>query len=115
MVLIFLTNLAAARLAGAGEPMPDTLLPGLLRRAAVQRGRTRWLVGGLASVAAACIITLAVVLWPAPPSSSGRPVAGRPFAAVAPSPHSARPQQSSTEGAPDQVRSAARRKSCAVR
>jgi anti-sigma-K factor RskA len=43
---------------------PETLLPGLLRRAAHERRRQRWLIGGLASVAAACVLTLAVLLWP---------------------------------------------------
>ena len=44
--------------------VPQTLLPGLLRRAAVARRRQRWLVGGLSSVAAACLVVLAVLTWP---------------------------------------------------
>jgi hypothetical protein len=71
----------------AGEAiarLPDTLLPGLLRRAARQRRRQRWLIGGLASVAAACLIALAVVLWPSSPSTG--PSLHRPFAEVQNSP-----------------------------
>jgi putative zinc finger protein len=46
------------------EPLPDTLLPGLLRRAG-RRRRRRQLVGGLAvaAAAAACLVGL-VVGWP---------------------------------------------------
>jgi hypothetical protein len=46
------------------EPVPDTLLPALLRRADRERARRRWVTGSLGAVAAACAITLAVVLWP---------------------------------------------------
>ena len=55
---------------------PATLLPGLLRRAEVARRRQRWLVGGLAAVAAACLITLVVLVWPSPTSAPvGRKIA----------------------------------------
>lgn len=50
--------------AGHDEPLPDTLLPGLLRAAGARRRRTRLFLAGLAAVAAACIAALAVVLWP---------------------------------------------------
>ncbi len=56
---------------------PDTLLPGLLRRAARQRRRQRWLIGGLASVAAACLIALVVVVWPASHTDRPRACTGR--------------------------------------
>jgi anti-sigma-K factor RskA len=46
------------------EPMPDTLLPGLLRAARRERNRRRGLVGGLAAVAAASAAALIVVLVP---------------------------------------------------
>lgn len=56
--------------------VPDTLLPGLLRRAAASRRRQRWLVSGLAAVAAACLITLTVLVWPSSPSApAGRTIA----------------------------------------
>ncbi|HSY15852.1 MAG TPA: zf-HC2 domain-containing protein [Jatrophihabitantaceae bacterium] len=45
-------------------PLPDTLLPGLLHRAASIRRRQRWLVRGLSGMAAACVIALAIVAWP---------------------------------------------------
>jgi hypothetical protein len=50
---------------------PETLLPGLLRRAAVARRRQRWLVGGLGGVAAACVAALVVLIWPSTPTSHG--------------------------------------------
>lgn len=45
-------------------PEPDTLLPGLLHRAAAARRRQRLLVNGLGGLAAACLIALTVALWP---------------------------------------------------
>jgi hypothetical protein len=61
------------------EPEPDTLLPGLLRRAASSRRRQRWLVNGLGGLAAACLIALAVAVWPtshaSPPSHQPAPQA----------------------------------------
>jgi hypothetical protein len=63
----------------ADEPMPDTLLPSLLRAANRQRRRQRLFVGSLAAVAAACAAALIVALWPASTSSGpGR----RDFVAV---------------------------------
>ncbi|MCW2494182.1 zf-HC2 domain-containing protein [Jatrophihabitans sp.] len=50
--------------------VPDTLLPGLLRKAASERRRQRGLVAALAAVAAACVVTLVVLLWPASTSGS---------------------------------------------
>lgn len=66
------------------EPVPDTLLPGLLRRARNRRSRQHWLIGGLAAVAAACLVTIAVLVWPFGSSGNGNssPQA-RPFVAVA--------------------------------
>jgi hypothetical protein len=46
-----------------GTP-PETLLPGLLRRAGAERRRQRWLVGGLAGLAAAFLIALLVSVLP---------------------------------------------------
>ena len=68
------------------EPMPDTLLPSLLRAANRQRRRQRLFVGSLAAVAAACAAALIVALWPA--SSPAGP-APRAFVPVAASPVSA--------------------------
>lgn len=63
-------------------PVPDTLLPGLLRAARQERTRRRWLTTSLTAVAAACLVALVVVLWPS--NSSSTP--GQPFVAVRPSP-----------------------------
>lgn len=51
------------------DEVPDTLLPGLLRRAGVERRRRNWLTAGLAGVAAACLIALAIAVWPSGPTS----------------------------------------------
>jgi hypothetical protein len=67
------------------EPVPDTLLPGLLRAARRERARRAWLVRGIATVAAACALALAVVLWPTGSSTS----APDAFVPVRPSPISA--------------------------
>lgn len=61
--------------------VPDTLLPGLLRRAAAERRRQRGLVAGLASVAVACVVTLVVLLWPNSGGSHSRSVAMTPLVA----------------------------------
>jgi Putative zinc-finger len=80
-----LAGIAATDIVEPPEPMPDTLLPGLIRRAVVQRRRQRWLVGGLASVAAACLIALVAVVWPTSSSAPKKPTA-QAFVAVADSP-----------------------------
>jgi hypothetical protein len=66
----------------ADERAPDTLLPRMMREASRRRRRSRTLIGALGAVAAACAITLVVVLWP---SSSSTP-AGREFTALVPTP-----------------------------
>jgi predicted anti-sigma-YlaC factor YlaD len=63
-------------------PMPDTLLPGLLRSARRDRMRTRWLTSGLGSLAAASVAALVVVLWPGGSTTSP----GEAMNAVRPSP-----------------------------
>jgi anti-sigma factor RsiW len=67
------------------EPVPDTLLPGLLRRAEKERRRRRTLTGVIGAVAAACLVALAVVLWPGHSSTpqSPAPIA---FSALQPNP-----------------------------
>lgn len=54
------------------EPVPDTLLPGLLRQAGRERARRRWFTASIAAVAAACLVSLVVVLWP--PTKGAGPV-----------------------------------------
>jgi hypothetical protein len=80
-----LAGIAATDIVEPPEPLPDTLLPGLIRRAAVRRRRQRWLIGGLASVAAACLIALVAVVWPTSSNSPKQP-AQQAFVTVAKSP-----------------------------
>jgi hypothetical protein len=72
----------------SATPLPDTVLPGMLRRAREQRRRRRWLVGGLTSIAAACVIALVVMLRPSSstPDRPPAPVAARQFVALGKSP-----------------------------
>ncbi len=67
-------------------PLPDIVLPRLLKEVAARRWRQRWLVGGLAAAVAACLVALTVTLWPAQSSSSGSSSAERPFSAIVASP-----------------------------
>ncbi len=62
--LAFLGAVEPADLERADEAPPDTLLPGLLRRARRERSRRRAVTTSIAAVAAACLVALAVVLWP---------------------------------------------------
>ena len=62
------------------DPMPDTLLPSLMRRAKAHHRRQRLLIGSLVAVAAACIAALVVAVWP---SSTTPSPAQHKFAAVA--------------------------------
>lgn len=63
----------------ADEPLPDTLLPRLLREVSARRRRARALIGGLAVVAAGCVAALVIALWP---SASTPAPAGQPFSAI---------------------------------
>jgi hypothetical protein len=84
--------LSGLSLADVGEvaPMPDTLLPGLLRRAKRERRRHRLLTGSLGAVAAASVAALIVLLWPTSSNSAGSPA--QAFIAVRPSSVSATAQ-----------------------
>ncbi len=53
----------------ADEVPPDTLLPGLLRRARQERVRRRAVTTSIAIAAAACLVALVVVLWPSSTST----------------------------------------------
>jgi hypothetical protein len=56
-------------------PVPDTLLPGLLRRIGAARRRRRWVLGAVAGVAAVSLLALVLVLSPfARTSHDGAPV-----------------------------------------
>jgi anti-sigma factor RsiW len=66
-------------------PVPDTLLPGLLRRAARERRRRRLVTGGIGALAAACLVALAVVVWPSGSAAPPRPPA-QALVAVQPNP-----------------------------
>jgi hypothetical protein len=66
------------------EPMPDTLLPSLMRRANAHHRRQRLLIGSLVTVAAACIAALIVAVWPS--STTPSPASHRFVAVGAQSP-----------------------------
>lgn len=66
------------------DPKPDTLLPGLLRRAAAGQRRQRRLVTGLSGLAAACLIALAIAVWPT--SHTGNRPAPQAMSALTASP-----------------------------
>ncbi|MFN2561255.1 MAG: anti-sigma factor [Jatrophihabitans sp.] len=65
-------------------PMPDTLLPGLLRRARHERRRRGVVIAAVTAVAAACVAAVAIVVTSGE-SGSSKP-APRAFAAVTQSP-----------------------------
>jgi hypothetical protein len=64
-----LVGLTMADIADPG-PMPDTLLPGLLRRAGRERTHRRLISGSIGAIAAAAIAALVVVLWPGSSTTS---------------------------------------------
>jgi hypothetical protein len=82
-----LANARVAGFTGSTEPVPDTLLPGLLHRAARDRNRRRTFIAVLGAAAAACIVALAVVLWPG--SGTSDAAAPQAMRALRPSPVSA--------------------------
>jgi anti-sigma factor RsiW len=65
-------------------PMPDTLLPGVLRRAAQERTRRWRLTAAVGAVAAALLVALAIVVWPGSKTDSTPPA--QALSAVQPSP-----------------------------
>lgn len=80
---------AADAFAGTdGPPVPELLWPALLREVRARRKRQRFVVGALATVAAACVAALvAVLVWPSSSSPAPRTVAQQhTFTAVQPVP-----------------------------
>ena len=65
------------------EAPPDTLLPNLLRQVRREQRRRRLIVTGLTAAVAACLVALAVLVWPS--AQPARP-APRQMTAVAASP-----------------------------
>jgi Putative zinc-finger len=52
-------------------PMPETLLPGLLRRAGVRRRRERWLTTAVSGLAVASLVALLIAVWPSSGPGAG--------------------------------------------
>jgi predicted anti-sigma-YlaC factor YlaD len=75
----------------AETPMPDTLLPGLLRRARRERNRRTLITAGLAAAVAACLVALAFLVWPTGDNGSAQPERAA-FVALRPSPVTASAQ-----------------------
>jgi hypothetical protein len=71
-------------------PIPETLLPGLLRRARHERRRRGVVIASVTAFAAACVAALAIVMWPG--SSAPHEPAPQAFAAVRTSPVTATAQ-----------------------
>ncbi|HEV7193879.1 MAG TPA: zf-HC2 domain-containing protein [Jatrophihabitantaceae bacterium] len=70
------------------EPLPETLLPGLLRAVRKEQRRRVRLVGALTGLAAASVIALGVVAWPSahhagPPAQAMAAVVATPVHATA--------------------------------
>jgi putative zinc finger protein len=59
-----LAGLPASAYDDAADDFPDTLLPGLLAQVRTDRRRRHWITAGLSGLAAACLVALAVVVWP---------------------------------------------------
>ena len=72
----------AAAEAATGAP-PDTLLPSLLRQVRREQRRRRLVVTGLGGAVAACLVALAVLVWPSAPPARPAP---REMTALAASP-----------------------------
>ncbi len=68
--LLALTSADAVE--GDGQPIPDTLLPGLISRVQAERRRRNWVVGGvLAAAVAAVIVLTGALLVRSPDNTAG--------------------------------------------
>lgn len=77
---------AAEAFAPADPPVPELLLPALLRQVRTRRKRQRLLVGALGAIAAACIAALIAVVVPSSSGPTSPTGVSRTFAAVQPVP-----------------------------
>lgn len=77
-----LAGLPASAYTDIEDGPPATLLPALLRHVRSERRRRHWLTTGLAGLAAACLVALAVIAWPtnhsSAPGTGARPQAMSP-------------------------------------
>lgn len=81
------TDEAAAAPGWVSPPVPDTLLPGLLRLARRQRVRRRWIAAAVGVIAAACAAVVIAVIVPSgsatrPPQLAMTAVAASPVSAT---------------------------------
>ena len=81
---VLLSMVSAADLEPVDEPVPDTVLPGLLRTVRREQRHRRGVIGVLGGLAAASVLALAAVLaWPASHSGRGKAVAMTPTTVTA--------------------------------
>jgi anti-sigma-K factor RskA len=65
-----LASVPASAYGDEPDDPPANLLPHLLSRVRFEQRRRRWLTSGLAGLAAACLVALAVVVWPSSSATS---------------------------------------------
>ncbi len=75
-----LAGLPATAYDDSADEVPDTLLPGLLSQVRAERRRRHWVTAGLSGLAAACLVALAVAVWPSGNHPTPGPGTPRPVA-----------------------------------
>jgi anti-sigma factor RsiW len=93
--LLALTSAEAVE--GDGQPIPDTLLPGLITRVQAERRRRNWVVGGaLAAAVAAVLVLVGAMVVRSPDNTAG---VSQPEATVSTSPSGTPPSSVTSSGA----------------
>ena len=97
--LLALTSAEAVE--GDGQPIPDTLLPGLITRVQAERRRRNWVVGGaLAAAVAAVLVLVGAMVVRSPDNTAG---GSQPEATVSTSPSGTPPSVTSSGAVIDET------------